>query len=79
MSIDKKIKNILNKYNPFNITIKSASDLVTDLGMDSLSFIMFLDEVESVFNIAFEINEISKCLKLNSLIKLVESKIKGKD
>ncbi len=78
MKIENRISKIINNYNSFDAEIKAQTDLATDMGLDSLSIIMFLEEIEREFGISFEISEISKCLKLDSLIALVKSKIQGK-
>lgn len=53
--------------------------LYQDLGLDSLSFIRFLLQIEDVYRITFGIGEMEACLELDYLISLVERKRKEKN
>lgn len=61
--------------------ISENTDLVTDLGYDSLKVIQLLSEVEETFQIEFDIDEIDfgKIRYMQMLKELVEKKVSEKD
>ncbi|WP_040197300.1 acyl carrier protein [Candidatus Soleaferrea massiliensis] len=56
--------------------VTQESNLYTDLGFDSLSFITLLAEIEGEYGISFDITEMEDCLIAGRLISFVESKTK---
>ena len=59
---------------PKPVTLKS--NLYTDLGFDSLSFVCLLLELEQIYSITFSTAETGICLEVGKLIALVEKKKK---
>jgi len=59
--------------------ITEKSNLYTDLGFDSLSFVVLLTEIEEEYSIIFDITEMETCLQVDQLITIVENKIKERD
>lgn len=57
--------------------ITKNTDLITDLGYDSLKVIQLLSEIEEAFQIEFDINEIDidKIRSMQMLKELVEKKV----
>lgn len=56
MNIDKKLIEIINKYSPNLLVIEDITDeldLVEDLGMDSMSFVQLVIDIEAEFKIEF--------------------------
>lgn len=79
MNIDKKIKSIIIKHMPYPIPdseINSETDLVDDLGFDSISFFAFLLDLEEEFEISFLCFEI-ETLILKNIVKMVENKLQN--
>lgn len=76
MSAEKQVIDLLNSYNSRNIHISVESDLFLDIGLDSLSFIELIYDVERQFNLSIKLFEISKCVNVGNLITLVENKLK---
>lgn len=64
-----------------NYDITEKTDLITDLGYDSLKVIQLLSEIEEAFQIEFDINEIDieKLRSMEMLNKLVDKRIKEKN
>lgn len=60
--------------------INETTDLFNDLGLDSLSFLQMIMTIESAFDITIidKISEFSDITKYNTLLKLVNEKIKMK-
>jgi len=62
-----------------SVPINEKSNLYTDLGFDSLSFITLLTEIEDAYSITFDISEMETCLQVGRLIKTVQKKIKERE
>jgi len=62
-----------------SVPINEKSNLYTDLGFDSLSFITLLTELEDAYSITFDISEMETCLQVGRLIKTVQIKIKERE
>ena len=57
--------------------VTRKSNLYTDLGINSLSFIALLLKIEEAYSITFDISEMAACIQVDRLIALVEEKRKG--
>lgn len=77
LEIKEAIIKILNNYNDYNVEINEKTDLFTDIGIDSLSLLMLLNEIETTFKISFDIHEIANCSNFGNLTKMIENKLKG--
>jgi len=73
--IIEKIKENLFISAPIN----AKSNLYTDLGFDSLSFITLLTDIEDAYSIILDIEEMEMCLQVGQLITVVENKIKERE
>ncbi|MDD4494235.1 MAG: acyl carrier protein [Eubacteriales bacterium] len=64
-----------------NSDITEKTDIITDLGYDSLKVIQLLSEVEENFQIEFDINEIDieKLRSMKMLNELIDKKVREKD
>lgn len=60
-----------------NFSITEKTDLITDLGYDSLKVIQLLSEIEETYQIEFDIGEIDieKLRSMKILNKLIEEKV----
>ena len=77
--IKAKIREILNKILP-DIDINSATELVDDGLLDSLSIIMIISELSMTYDITFDYDELTseQMNSLDSISQLVEYRIKKK-
>lgn len=71
-----EILQMIRKEEPGSIPVGEKTNLYTDLGFDSLSFIRLLLEIEQVYSITFGIEEMEPCLEAGHLITLVEKKVR---
>lgn len=76
MTLKEKIINIVESVKRIPIKVEEKSNLYSDLGVDSITFIGFLLRVEEKFSISFDIDEMEQCLRVDQLIKLVNKKLK---
>lgn len=71
-----KITQMLEERKRVPNLVGKSTHLYKDLGFDSLSFVLFLLQVEEVFHVTIDIMEMETCLQVDQLIKLIENKIK---
>lgn len=81
MEISKKVNNLFIKSDfAIKNSIKkiSNSENIFDLGLDSISFVMFLVTLEKEFNITFDMEELDfdKISTLEQIIEVCENKRK---
>lgn len=55
-----EIKTILDRFINKPITVDEETELVNDLGLDSLLVMEILEEVEDTFDISFPLNNLSE-------------------
>ena len=93
MSVPFAERNVFRMDNLYEIIVKLSSeinskyqitektDLITDFGYDSLKFIQLISEIEKMYKIEFDIDDIDlKNLRLMKLLtQLVNKKIGEKD
>ncbi|WP_303789189.1 acyl carrier protein [Ruminococcus flavefaciens] len=82
--IDEKLRKILKDNTLMALcdeNVKESSDLVEDLGLDSLTLVSFISDVEDELDIEFELDELSTDIigKYGSLLELAENKINNKE
>lgn len=57
-------------------TIKEESNFINDLGADSLDIVQMLIEMEKVFGITFEDDEITSIKTVGEAVELIKTKTK---
>lgn len=75
MMIRESIISKIKEQSFVTIPVSETSNLYTDLGYDSLNFIVLLTEIETMFSITININEMENCIQVKELIALVRRKI----
>ncbi|MGL5513357.1 MAG: acyl carrier protein [Sporomusa sp.] len=79
MMIQEEIIQLIEEAKIVTAPVTKKSNLYSDLSFDSLSFIRLLIKIEEKYSLIFEITEIEMALQVDSLIALVEKKIKEKE
>lgn len=79
MNIHDKIIQMIEKEKALPVPVKKESNLYTDLGFNSLSFIRLLLNIEEAYLICFDIAEMEMCLQIDQLVAIVKRKVKGDD
>lgn len=74
-NIQNNTVKILENYNFYDTKITKDSHLFLEIGVDSLSFITLITEIEDTFNINIEIENIGNCFFVKDLVKIVQKKI----
>ena len=70
---------LLEPFNTKRIPLAPETDISTDLNIDSVSVMDFVMEVEDHFNIEIPLNVLGETRTMSDLVKLVESRVKGRD
>jgi acyl carrier protein len=57
--IFQKVEALLKEYAPLKVPIQEDTELINDLGFDSLRVMEMLHDVEDVFDITYPLNDLS--------------------
>jgi acyl carrier protein len=75
--IFQQVKSLLLQYAPQQAPIQDDTDLINDLGFDSLRVMDMLNEVEDVFDITYPINDLASLHTVKDFVlqiqKIVEN------
>ncbi len=76
MTTREKLMELIMNYAKVSeqYTIKDEDDMVYDLGMDSLSFVEFIVDIEEQFDIEIEEEEMDEIYKFGKLLSYLEAK-----
>lgn len=75
--IEEKLKEILVNYTEFPMeNIKPESSLLNDLGLDSFTVLTIVNDVEKVFNIKVEDEDLKNFQTFEDIVNYVETKLK---
>lgn len=76
-SIENQIIQFIQQEAPLPVRVKRNSNVLNDLGFDSLSFFTLLLTMEEKFSVNINIQEMESCLLVNNLIEIIERKRRG--
>lgn len=76
-SILQAIFSELQKVNDENIPLTEATDITTDLHVDSLAVMELVFALEERFNVSIPLNELGDIRTIGQIAQLVESKRMG--
>ena len=79
MTIREAILQKIRGYKFVSAPVTGKSNLYTDLGFDSLSFVGLLFQIEEEYGITFGIMEMELCLQVDNLIAMTERKVREQD
>jgi acyl carrier protein len=74
-----KLKTLLERYSEPGVSIGEETELVDDLGLDSLKAMEMLFEVEDLFDISYSINNLSEVRTVKELVLQIQQTIKKND
>lgn len=77
-NVESKVKELVGKYSKVEsgYVYADSDDLVYDLGLDSLSLVEFLMDLEETFNIEIPEEDITNIYKYGKLITYIEKTTK---
>ena len=75
--IFQQVEGLLLQYAPQQVPIQDDTDLINDLGFDSLRVMDMLNEVEDVFDITYPLNDLASLHTVKDFVlqikKIVEN------
>ena len=74
MNIREEVAKVLSKR--VDVSGLKEDDDLSALGLDSLDLVEVMLEIEEVFGIEFDSDEIGECKKLKDVLVLIEKKLK---
>ncbi len=74
---EKQLAHLLTPFNAGGIALTSATDISSDLNIDSVTVMDFVMEVEDHFDIEIPLNVLSETRTIADLAKVVEARIKA--
>lgn len=72
------VYNILHKYSEEKAEIKECTDIANDLGMESIEIFSATFEIEDLFDIKINEQDLKGIDTVDDLFKLIDMKIKAK-
>lgn len=72
------VYNILHKYSEEKAEIKECTDIANDLGMESIEIFSATFEIEDLFDIKINEQDLKGIDTVDALFKLIDMKIKAK-
>jgi acyl carrier protein len=63
--IFREVEVLLQQFAPQQVAIQGDTDLINDLGLDSLKVMEMLNEVEDIFDITYPLNNLSDLKTVN--------------
>ncbi len=70
--IFQEVEVLLQQFAPQQVTIRGDTDLINDLGLDSLKVMEMLNEVEDIFDITYPLNNLSDLKTVNDFVLQIQ-------
>jgi acyl carrier protein len=70
-SVESEVISVLKAVNPMAIDVTPDSDLVTDLGFDSLQIMEVIAELEDRFDVSIPLNDMPSTRKVSQIVARV--------
>ena len=70
-SVESEVISVLKTVNPMAIDVTPDSDLVTDLGFDSLQIMEVIAELEDRFDVSIPLNDMPSTRKVSQIVARV--------
>ena len=71
-AIFQKVEILLQEYAPQPVPIQEDTELINDLGFDSLRVMEMLEEVEDAFDITYPLNDLSDLRTVKDFILQIQ-------
>lgn len=73
--IFKKVETLLKKFAPLQIPIQEETELINDLGFDSLKVMEMLHDVEDTFDITYPLNNLAELQTVKDFVLQIQNLI----
>jgi acyl carrier protein len=78
VSIESEVISVLKALSPRPVEVTPASDLVTDLGFDSLQIMEIIAELEDRFDVSIPLNDMPSARKVFQIVARVTALVDGR-
>ncbi len=75
--IFKQVEGLLLRYAPQQVPIQDDTNLINDLGFDSLKVMDMLNEVEDVFDITYPLNDLASLHTVRDFVLQIQKIIEN--
>ncbi len=72
-----QVEGLLLQYAPQQVPIQKDTDLINDLGFDSLKVMEMLNDVEDIFDITYPLNDLSDLRTVNDFVLQIQDIIEN--
>ena len=72
-AIFQQVGTLLEEYAPQRVPVQDDTELVNDLGFDSLRIMEMLHEVEDAFDITYPLNDLSDVRTVKDLVLQIQN------
>lgn len=72
-----EVRRLLGSVVTSPVRIEEKTELVNDLGLDSLAALQLVEEVEDAFDISFPLNELSRIRTVRDFVLQVQQEIEA--
>lgn len=72
-----EVRRLLGRVVTSPVRIEEQTELVNDLGLDSLAALQLVEEVEDAFDISFPLNELSRIRTVRDFVLQVQQEIEA--
>lgn len=72
-----QVRRLLGRVVKSPVRIEEKTELVNDLGLDSLAALQLVEEVEDAFDISFPLNELSRIRTVRDFVLQIQHEIEA--
>lgn len=72
-----EVRRLLGRVLKSPVSIEEKTELVNDLGLDSLAALQLVEEVEDAFDISFPLNELSRIRTVRDFVLQIQQEIEA--
>ncbi|GKT09067.1 acyl carrier protein [Desulforhabdus sp. TSK] len=72
-----EVRRLLGRVVKSPVRIEEKTELVNDLGLDSLAALQLVEEVEDAFDISFPLNELSQIRTVRDFVLQIQQEIEA--
>ncbi len=76
-TIFQQIEALLLEYAQLQVPIQDDTDLINDLGFDSLKLMEMLEDVEDIFDITYPLNDLSNLHTVKDFVLQIQQIVGG--
>ncbi len=76
-TIFQQIEVLLQEHAQLQVPIQDDTDLINDLGFDSLKLMEMLEDVEDIFDITYPLNDLANLHTVKDFVQQIQQIVEG--